>query len=183
VSEGIAQEQVARVEASVGSDPGAPEFPALAEALRSAGTWAPTAAAPVETAAGTAGFDIDVTEGEIAQAFDSAEPDLDQVVDADRVAQEAMRVAALDQPEAVSVSSDPMFSTETMAELLERQGDAEGAAQIRVTLEADAGAAGAGPFDLEGDPEGGKHRPPPAPRERVIGILENWLENLRGGRR
>jgi hypothetical protein len=94
-----------------------------------------------------------------------------------------MRVAALDQPEAVSVSSDPMFATETMADLLERQGDAEGAAQIRVTLDADAGAAGAGPFDLEGDPEGGNHRAPPEPRERVIGILENWLENLRGGRR
>jgi len=129
----------------------------------------------VEPAPLAAGFDVDVTEGEIAQAFDSAEPDQDQVVDADRVAQDAMRDAALDQPEAVSVSSGRMFATQTMAELLERQGDAEGAAQIRVTLEEDAG-----PFDSGADLN---RLDPPDRRERVITVLEHWLENLRGGRR
>jgi hypothetical protein len=54
-----------------------------------------------------------------------------------------------------------------MADLLERQGDPGAASQIRDTLEADAGGAGA-------TPPGDRDR-----RERIIAILESWLANLR----
>ena len=62
-----------------------------------------------------------------------------------------------------------------MADLLERQGDAEGAARIRAGL---AGAAAAAPLDhpvSEGTPGG---RPS---RRQVVATLERWLENLQGG--
>jgi hypothetical protein len=54
-----------------------------------------------------------------------------------------------------------------MADLLERQGDPVAASQIRNTLEADAGCAGAASTD---DCDR---------RERIIAILESWLANLR----
>ncbi len=216
--------QIARLEACVASDPGASEFPALAEALRRAGRLAeaeevarrglerkpgslegalllaltlldqgcveaardaladcasqclaeqrrPVAdaldvAQPIEAAVGV--FGGDVTEGELESAFDAAEPVLDELVDADRVAEEAMRGADLDAPEVLGgVAEDPVFATRTMAELLERQGDSQGAMRIRANLEA---------RDQPGTliPSGELDQ-----RERTIATLESWLINLR----
>jgi hypothetical protein len=224
VSDRIAQDQIARLEASVGSDPGAPEFPALAEVLRGAGRLREAegvarrglerkpgcleggvslalalldqgrvddarrelasrvaesfAARGIETPgfrprtidspAGASGFDVEITERELERAFDAAEPDADQVVDADRVAQEAMRGADLELPEETpDLATDPVFATSTMAELLERQGDAEGASEIRATLEPDERRSRGMSFG-DGDR-----------REQIIATLENWLANLR----
>ena len=220
----IAQDQIARLEASVDADPGASEFPALAEALRRSGrlqeaegvarrglerkpgclegsvalalalldqgrvddaqrelalraeeslasrgfeTPGSSTSPAVAPPAVSNDFDVDVTERELERAFDAAETDRDQVVDADRVAQDAMREANLELPEALAAVSDPLFATRTMADLLERQGDPAAASQIRDTLEADAGRAGA-------TPPGDRDR-----RERIIPILESWLANLR----
>jgi hypothetical protein len=227
VSDRIAKEWLARLEASVGSDPGASEFPALAEALRGAGRLQEAedvarrglerepgnlegtlvralilldrgriddarselvarageflAACGVDraeardAAAEAAEFDVEVTEGELDRAFDVAEPDRDQLVDADRVAQDAMHSADLDHPEGLpDPASDPVFATRTMAELLERQGDSEGASQIRTTLAADAPAA---------DEVGATRSGPPPGRERIIETLETWLFNLRSAPR
>lgn len=230
MSDRTAQDRWARLEACVASDPGAAEFPSLAEALRRAGRLAeaeevvrsgldckpgcldgtlvlaltlldlgrteaargalaefaserfaehllpqaealdavhPVVAAPIEAAGDFSG---DVTEGELESAFDAAEPVLDEIVDADRVAEVAMRAAELDAPEELAaVTSEPIFATRAMAELLERQGDAQGASRILASLEASDDA----------------DTPPPGlaidlgEREQAILTLESWLANLR----
>jgi hypothetical protein len=210
----MARDQIARLEASVDADPGASEFPVLAEALRRSGcpqeaegvarrglerkpgcleggvalalalldqgrvddarrelasraAESLAARGAVGAPAVSDGFDVDVTEGELERAFAAAEADRDQVVDADRVAQEAMREANLELPEALSAVSDPMFATRTMADLLESQGDPDAASQIRAALGTDEeGAGAASPGDGAG-------------RERIIATLERWLANLR----
>lgn len=109
-------------------------------------------------------------DGEIDAAFDSAEPETSAMLDADEVAQQAMRAADLDEPEgAFSVDEaladadaippdDSPFHTQTMADLLESQGDVPGAERIRAALDAI----------------------PPA-RPAALDTLEQWLQNLRRG--
>lgn len=121
-------------------------------------------------------FSEGVSDQELDRAFETAEPETDQMLDADRVAQVAMRQAdeALGQdlaPDEVGTA----FATRTMADLLERQGDMQGAARIRASLR---DAAEAPPVEhpvSEGGPGG---RPS---RQQVIARLERWLGNLRGG--
>jgi hypothetical protein len=121
-------------------------------------------------------FSEGVSDLELDHAFEAAEPQTDQMLDADSVAQVAMRQAdeALDGDRAPDELGST-FATRTMADLLERQGDAEGAARIRAGL---ADAAAAAPVEhpmSEGTPGG---RPS---RRQVIARLERWLGNLRGG--
>jgi predicted Zn-dependent protease len=226
LSDRTAQDRIAHLEARVVADPGAEEFPSLAEALRRAGRLVEAEAVvrrglerkpgsldgtlvlalalldlgrveaargalaefaserfsehrlpqaevldsvPAFTADPTDGFDDDVTDGELESAFDAAEPVLDELVDANRVAELAMRDAELDAPE--DLASDPIFATRAMAELLERQGDTQAASRIRTKLDADASAeavrlGGSSALDE---------------RERTIATLESWLANLRSG--
>jgi hypothetical protein len=104
---------------------------------------------------------------ELEEAFERAEPEAEQLMDADRVAERALREAELGPADEISPPPTPAspFATRTMAELLERQGDRAGAARIRRRLEpsrsAPAGAA-------TGDPRG-----------RIVHELERWLANLR----
>jgi len=223
VANRIAQDLIAHLETCVGADPGASEFPALAEALRCAGRLQEAedvarrglerkpgclggslvlalvlldqgrladareelgaCAAQLLTASGRGTatgfpgealfgdeFAAEVTEGELERAFEAAETDRDQVVDADRVAQDAMRAADLATPETNSPVPDPIFATRTMADLLERQGDARGASQIRASLQADRPPASARGRGSVG-------------RERVVAVLEGWLANLRSVQR
>ena len=109
-----------------------------------------------------------ITDDELELAFADAEPELEQMRDADDVAQEAMLEAdrALEAEGAVAPDEvGENFATETMANLLERQGDESGAERIRAALVPAAEA--------------------PAPSRRVdaLATLERWLENLRGGAR
>ncbi len=107
------------------------------------------------------------TGSEIDRAFEAAETDRDQLIDADRVAEEALRgadSAALDQ---IAASDASPFATETVAELLEQQGDVEGARQLRTSLAPSREAA----------PEEAASAPSPA-----IATLEQWLGNLRRAR-
>ena len=108
-----------------------------------------------------------VTDQELDSAFAAAQPDLEQVVDADRVAQEAMREAdrALALERGLEVA--PAFETRTMADLLEQQGDAESATRIRARLE---------DSELERPAILQPERPT---RQRVVSKLETWLVNLR----
>jgi hypothetical protein len=119
-------------------------------------------------------FSAGVSDQEIDHAFEAAEPETDQMLNADRVAQVAMRQA--DEALGEDLAPDEVgtaFATRTMADLLERQGDVEGAERIRAGL-ADA----APPLDHPVS----EHTPGERPgRERVIATLERWLENLRGG--
>ena len=107
-----------------------------------------------------------LSEVEIEHAFAAAEPVADEVIDADRVAQQALR--ELDR-DALSARMEPpaTFATGTMADLLERQGDAEGARRIRASL---------------GRQTHARPRPPRrADRERIVATLERWLSNVRRG--
>ena len=202
----IATDEIARLEARVAADPAAPEFPALAEALRREGrsedaeavaragvvndpgslegplvlalalidqgriseaqaclasraeALLPERAAP--------GFGDELTDGEIEAAFDGAEPMVEELMDADRMAQEAIRGADLAEPEGGPAVADRLFATRTMADLLESQGEWDGAARIRAALESDAATA---------PPQ---HAGARGRRERIIATLEGWLDTL-----
>lgn len=127
-------------------------------------------------AGGAAGLELPVTAPELAadlsdeeldSAFEVAEPDLEQVMDADRVAQEAMREADRALAEERALEPGPAFETRTMADLLEQQGDSGGATRIRARIE-NAASDGTAPA-----PAG------PPKRRGVVSELERWLDNLR----
>ncbi|HVH20159.1 MAG TPA: hypothetical protein VNF72_17840 [Myxococcota bacterium] len=112
-----------------------------------------------------------VSEAELDVAFEEAETDAEQLIDPNRVAAEAILHADSAAAEGLREDyGDPpgqAFVTETMARLLDRQGDARGAARIRAVLAAES--------------------PPPRERRRLrsrqraytVAILERWLANLR----
>jgi len=109
---------------------------------------------------------LPVSDLELDCAFERAEPVADEVIDADRVAQQAIREVDRE----LARRPTPPFATRTMAELLEQQGDAEGARRIRDSLAArdprrEARAAGRGRAD----------------RSQALSTLERWLTNVRGG--
>jgi hypothetical protein len=115
----------------------------------------------------TAAAPAELSEEELSDAFEQAEPETEHLVDADRVAQQALREAELGPADEISPAhqDDSLFATHTMAELLERQGDRAGAERIRSRLErsqSDSEDAGGGD-----------------PRGRVVRELERWLANLR----
>jgi hypothetical protein len=107
-------------------------------------------------------LEADLSDLELEHAFDRAHPVADEVVDADRVAREAIR--AVDRE---LLGDRAAFATGTMAELLERQGDVEGARRIRESL---------------AHREVRRETPPrlrPRPdRARVLATLERWLGNV-----
>jgi tetratricopeptide (TPR) repeat protein len=108
----------------------------------------------------------EVSEQELEDAFAQAEPDAEQVIDADRVAARALREAELGPADEIAPPGGPsVFTTRTMAELLERQGDREGAARIRSRLERPHAQGPATPASDR--------------RRRIVGELERWLANLR----
>jgi hypothetical protein len=122
---------------------------------------------PEEPAAHPIGLD-GLGESEVESAFDDARPETDAMIDADGIAFEAMRAANLHQPEpdaaALPAPGSP-FHTQTMADLLERQGDRKAAGAIRAALRSPA-AMGAPGHDR---------------RTETIRTLERWLARLRGG--
>jgi hypothetical protein len=136
----------------------------LADALADARGAAPAPAPAFEPLA----------DAELEHAFEDARPETEQMIDADGIAFEAIVRAKLDEPESVSLPApDSPFHTLTMAELLERQGDREGARAIRSAL-----ASGARDAREELDADAAAAH---AARERTIQTLERWLARLRGG--
>jgi tetratricopeptide (TPR) repeat protein len=114
---------------------------------------------------------------EFDRAFDAAESEAEGVIDANQVAEQAIR--AVEQGAAedlVSVPESP-FATATMAGLLERQGHVAEARAVRERAAA--------------RPDEGNHATDPArhpasdakarDRARILATLERWLENLRRG--
>jgi hypothetical protein len=120
----------------------------------------------------------ELSDAEFDAAFDQAEPDADRLIDPDSVAEEAVaRVDSRDSgvpgehPLTSEIGSSGLFATRTMAELLERQGDSGGAAQIRATLGGDPVA----PSEMHKSESGDE-----AWRQSTVQALESWLQNLRG---
>jgi hypothetical protein len=114
-------------------------------------------------------FDDTLSDDEIDLAFQDAETDPDQVIDADHVAQQAMRLVDGSLDEDLISTPEAPFATRTMAELLERQGDSERASRIRAAL-----APVPVPEAHRSDEDTGHGR-----RQSAIIELEGWLENLR----
>lgn len=122
----------------------------------------------MEGAQRAAAPDRGVSDDELELAFADAEPEHEQMRSADDVAEQAILQADLALEAEGELAPDEVgesFATETMAHLLERQGDGEGAERIRAAL--DSGSSG------------GDRRS----RGNVVETLERWLENLRGGPR
>jgi len=112
-----------------------------------------------------------ISERELERAFEDARPETDRMLDADAVAQTALRQAdRLLETEDGLEDVGQEFQTATMAELLERQGDPRAASRIRAALDSPEPAARPA---ASGQPS----------LQQMIATLERWLENLRGGAR
>jgi tetratricopeptide (TPR) repeat protein len=120
-----------------------------------------------------------LSEAELDMAFDRAETDMGELIDPDRVAAAAVAHvdAGADDGLDEGAAREPLpiggaFATETMAELLERQGDRSGASRIRAALGSPPAPAG----------HASRAGHAPASRQQWIDTLERWLGNLRGDR-
>lgn len=114
-----------------------------------------------------------VSESEFDAAFADVETDVERVIDPNRVAAEAVSYVDGSPGERSAPLFEALessaFATATMADLLERQGDAVGAARVRA-------AAQTSP---DGPRRAGDR---PDLRDRTVATLQRWLDNLRGDR-
>jgi hypothetical protein len=115
-------------------------------------------------------FSGDVTDGEFEAAFDGAESEREQMLDADAIAQQAMREVDFDLAGEM-VSPEASFVTHTVADLLEKQGDSSGAARIHAMVDDSTSAT-----EDEVPVVQNLDR-----RSSTILQLERWLTNVRGG--
>jgi hypothetical protein len=121
---------------------------------------AAVASAPTSEALAALGDD------ELEQAFDAAEAQPDEMHDANHVAAAALELVEDGVPEGIDLTSTQSpFATETVADLLERQGQRQRADQVRTAARA------RGQFR--------EQRLDEARRERVVATLSRWLDNLR----
>ncbi len=142
---------------------------------------------------GTAGRADVLLDDEIDEAFAAAEPRMDEMISPNTMAErvlfdhapvDAGACADLGAPpadgdeEAAAAgvgASSPLFRTATMADLLDRQGDAAGAEAIRRALSG---------VDDVGDVADFVERAEDAvagSRTRTLSTLEQWLENIQRG--
>jgi len=105
-------------------------------------------------------------DGELEDAFDAAETQRDEMHDANHVAAAALELVEDGLPEGVDLTSaESPFATETVASLLERQGQRDRADEVRTA------ARMRGQFR--------EQRLDEARRDRVVETLTRWLDNLR----
>jgi len=129
--------------------------------------------ARILAARAAAAEDAALSDAELEVAFAEAETDADALIDPDRVAAEAIEHADAGAHEGLREDAESAevpgqaFVTETMARLLDRQGDARGAARIRAALAA------------ENPPPRDRRRMRVQHRTRTVAVLERWLANLR----
>lgn len=115
-----------------------------------------------------------LSDAELDDAFAEAETDAEQLIDPNRVAAEAILHADSGAGEGLredggegAQGTGQAFVTETMARLLDRQGDARGAARIRAALAAEV------------PPRRDLRLARAQRRTRTVVVLERWLANLR----
>ena len=134
----------------------------------------PTAGAKAEAGAAQPAEAPPLSEAEFEQAFATAEPELEAMVTPDSVAEEAALRVDGSFGSHNPLEESPTFATRTMAELLERQGDAAGAARIRAALDQRVASEASAPEPPEAAPAAGA-----GPGGRFIATLERWLGNAR----
>lgn len=104
-----------------------------------------------------------LSDDELELAFEDAQPESERMVDADSIAQQAIRQTDTDLSGDFG-SPEVSYATETVAGLLETQGDVSTASRLRRAVAASASRA-----------------PDRDRRAATIRELERWLGNLRGG--
>jgi hypothetical protein len=137
------------------------------EARRVIADWADTNLGVEVTDESVSGeaFGVEVSDGELEVAFESAETDREEVIDADAIAQQAVSETEFDLEDEF-VSPNSSFATRTVADLLAQQGDEQRASQIRAMMDSPAS-------DTVPKTRGRN--------ARKIERLEHWLVNVRGG--
>ena len=124
-------------------------------------------------------FSDPMSDKELDRAFAEAESETDEMVSANAVAKLAMDQA--DRSLAGQLGPDELgssFATESMAELLDQQGNFESARRIRASL-AQAAAAHDDVLTPAEVLSSVQERPS---RQQSLVTLERWLGNLRGSR-
>ncbi len=109
-------------------------------------------------------FGGEVSDTELDIAFESAETDRDEVIDADTIAQQAVSDTECDLADEF-VSPDSSFATRTVADLLAQQGDEQRASQMRAMMDSSAGDTVVKTRDRSAE---------------KIERLERWLTKVRG---
>lgn len=166
------------------------DHPRARAALGAAGGAPP---APAPAPAGESGEGLSgIAEDEVESAFEGAEARSDEMVDANHLAEAALRsvegeasepapAAEAGAPGAAEAGADAPgatrspFATQTMAGLLERQGYGEEARRLRASLEERAPA----PPPTGGADEAPETRSAATRRARALAVLERWLAYLR----
>lgn len=115
-------------------------------------------------------FEKIVTDQELESAFNRAEAERDEMLDADRVAADVLRYTDPRPGSGLEVSPSSAFATETVADLLEQQGDPQGASNVRAVMKGREREAWAEPVSAFAAPDPG--------RSRKLATLELWLDNL-----
>lgn len=125
------------------------------------------AAGPTESAAQPAAIAAaPLADSELESAFEAAEAQPSEMQDANHVAAAALRLVEEGRPEGVDLAAPgSVFATETVADLLERQGQGERARDVRSAARARGRFREAQLDDAQ--------------RERVVRTLSRWLDNLR----
>lgn len=107
-----------------------------------------------------------LAEDELESAFEAAEAQPSEMHDANHVAAAALRLIEDGEPEGVDLaSSDSPFATETIATLLESQGQPARAGAVRSAARARGRSRDARLDEVR--------------RDQVAATLSRWLENLR----
>ena len=136
------------------------------EALGGVVVEAVVAAEPAVATSGQRAAFATLADSELENAFDAAEAQPDEMIDANHMAAAALRLVEDGEPEGVDLASEQSpFATETVAGLLERQGHATRAADVRSAARERGRRQGSRIDDAQ--------------RERVVATLSRWLENLR----
>jgi hypothetical protein len=132
----------------------------------------------------------EVAADEIERAIDHAESDPEQMLSANDIAVQAMEQAIASEPSegpplAFSPAEHPTYATETMAGLLERQGERSAAEKIRASIassgESQVLDAAAAPEEVAPLATGTEGEQELAGRDKILATLESWLQNLRRG--
>lgn len=164
------------------------DHPRARAALAEAG--APAPAAPAEGGEPLS----EIADDELESAFEGAEARSEEMVDANHLAEAAMRSVEGEASEAAArpeagAPSEPQdegaegayatgspFATRTMAGLLERQGYGDEARRLRDSLEAQSAPAAPAAERADDTPE---PAPGAARKARALAVLERWLAYLR----
>ncbi|MCG8588647.1 MAG: tetratricopeptide repeat protein [Proteobacteria bacterium] len=142
---------------------------------------------PSSSAGEAVDFGDSLGEAELERAFAVAETDPEEMLSSDTAAEAALASAGVEGIEAAGFdpASQPVFATETMAGLLEQQGDAPGARAIRDSIRDTAAEVPAAPPHVDAAVEAAGGPPQEAllaQQARILMTLESWLSNLRGRR-